>query len=51
MSAEQGWIGEPPPPRERKLHRSRASAARDWVEAEQRRRQEAGDTRPVTVAW
>lgn len=39
MSAEKGWIGEPPPTGERKLHASRASAAREWVEKEQRRRQ------------
>jgi hypothetical protein len=51
MSAEKGWIGEPQPTRERILNRSRASAARDWVEAEQRRREEAGDTRPVRVKW
>lgn len=51
MSAEKGWIGEPQPPRERILNRSRASAARDWVEAEQRRRQEVGDTRRVEVEW
>lgn len=51
MSAEKGWIGEPPPVTDRKLHRSRASAARDWVEAEKRRREEAGDTRPVRVTW
>lgn len=49
MSAEQGWIGEPQPIRE--WHRSRADAAARWVEAEQQRRREAGDRRPVTVDY
>jgi hypothetical protein len=49
MSAERGWIGEPPPVKE--WHEPRATAARRWVEKESRRRQERGDDRPVTVAY
>lgn len=49
MSAEKGWIGEPQPIRE--PNRSRASAMSDWIKAEQRRRQERGDNRPVAVPW
>lgn len=49
MSAERGWIGKPQPPRE--WHESRASAARRWVEADQRRRHERGDYSTVTVKW
>lgn len=49
MSAEQGWIGEPQPPKE--WHESRASVTGRWVKDEQQRRREAGDTRPVTVGY
>lgn len=49
MSAEKGWIGEPQPTRT--WNRSRASAMSDWIKAEQRRRQERGDNRSVTVPW
>ncbi|WP_165824959.1 hypothetical protein [Mycolicibacter senuensis] len=49
MTAEKGWIGEPQPPKQ--WHESRASAARRWVQDEQRRRQKRGDYSPVTVEW
>ncbi|AEF35377.1 hypothetical protein JDM601_1377 [Mycolicibacter sinensis] len=49
MTAEKGWIGEPQPPKQ--WHESRASAARRWVQNEQRRRQQRGDYSPVTVEW